>query len=146
MIFRRKARRARSNRRDQTGEGLIDEIESFLAGNALRSYVDSGLPVPPWANINWLAHGEPAELRERVRLEYGLERLEGTWAWAVSTVARELLEAGGADPVVVRLQRDCLVPIELALLERGDRGFLPSRLVSIGIPRLRSHPMARHTS
>jgi hypothetical protein len=140
MIFRRKARR------DQTGDGLVEEIESFLTGNALRSYVASGLPVPTWANINWLAHGEPAELRERVRLEYGLERLEGSWAWAVSTVARELLEAGGADPVVVRLQRDCLVPIELALLEQGDREFLPARLVSIGIPRLRAHPMARHTS
>jgi hypothetical protein len=140
MIFRRKSRR------DEAGDGLIEEIESFLAGYALRSYLDLGLAVPAWANINWLAHGRTADLRERVRLEYGLERLEGSWAWAVSTVARELLEAGREDSVVLRLQRDCLVPMELALLDQGGRGFLPSHLVAIGVPRLRAHPMARHSS
>jgi len=140
MIFRRRARR------EETGDGLVDEIESFLAGNAVRPYLDSGLPVPAWANLNWLAHGRPAELRERVRLESGLRRMEGTWAWAVSTVARELLEAGREDAVVLCLQRDCLVPMELALLDQGGRGFLPSHLVTLGIPRVRAHPMAHHPS
>jgi hypothetical protein len=140
MIFRRKTRR------NEAVDGLVGEIESFLAGNALRSYLDSGLAVPAWANVNWLAHGRPTDVRERVRLEYGLERLEGSWAWAVSTVARELLDAGREDSVVLRLQRDCLVPMELALLDQGGRGFLPSHFVTLGVPRLRAHPMARHSS
>ena len=47
-----------TGRKDQTGDGLIDEIESFLAGNACGPTSTLGLPVPAWANINWLAHGE----------------------------------------------------------------------------------------
>jgi hypothetical protein len=135
-VFRR--RRGRPGRDEQL---LLDEVEEFLAGRALLRYRGADPAMPVWVAANWLAHAEPSTIEERVRYETGLQRLGGSWEWAVSTLARELVALAGWRPEVVRqLQRDCFVPIELAVLERSRADMLPLHLVTLGLARLRTHP------
>jgi len=116
---------------------LVDEVEAFLRGRAGRSSAGGGAAVA----ANWLAHAEPTAIEERVRYESGLRRPGGTWDWAISTLARELVELAGARHDVMRqLQHDCLVPVELALLEGGGGDVQPRTLVTLGLSRLRAHP------
>ncbi len=130
-------RRSRSARQEQV---LLDETEEFLAGRVLLRYGEAGRPLPVWVAANWLAHAEPAAIEARVRYEAGLQRLGGSWEWAVTTLARELVELAGRRPEVVRqLQRDCLVPVELAVLDQGRADLLPLHLVALGRARLRGH-------
>lgn len=127
-------------------DGPVREAEALLAGGARHGYPLTQVPVPAWTEVNWLAHADPALIGQRVRYESGLHRPQGTWAWATGLVARELLDLAAWRPeLVVQLQRECLVPIELWLLERDHHGLAPDQFVSVGIERLRSHPRDRRT-
>jgi len=122
---------------------LLDEVEEFLGGRSLHRYRGAPTAMPVWVAANWLAHAEPATIEERVRYETGLQRLGGSWEWAISTLARELVALAGWRPDVVRqLQRDCFVPLELDVLEQGREDMLPRHLVTVGLARLRTHPGA----
>jgi hypothetical protein len=136
--------RRRGNKGRRAGKRLIDEVESFLAGRALDRYRSTGATPPAWAEINWLAHGEPSDILDRVRYELGLKRLPGSWPWAVSTLAQELfVDAGARTETIRRLQRDCLIPMEMALMRHAHQDFPPEHFVALGVPRLRAHPSAR---
>jgi hypothetical protein len=50
---------------------LVSEGESFLTGRALELYRHSGLIIPVWAPLNWLAHGAPEELSDLACREWG---------------------------------------------------------------------------
>lgn len=122
-----------------------DECAAFLDGQALHLYETNGLVAPAWAHVNWIAHCEPTTIVDQVRGELGLHRPPGGWQWAISTIARELIEKAGASEVAIRiLQRECLIPMELALLGGNSAGFLPNHLVTLGVPRLRAYPFAPH--
>jgi hypothetical protein len=132
MFFRRRARTGR----------VLEEAEGILTGQARCRYHGTAHP-PVWTEVNWLAHADPAAIRDRVGYESGLRRLDDSWEWATTTLARELLErAGWQRDVVVQLQRDCLVPIELTLLDDVGNDLLPRHLVTLAIARIRSHPCA----
>ena len=137
MFPRRRARRVRDE------QELLDEVEEFLGGRSLHRYRGSAAAMPVWVAANWLAHADPSTIEERVRYETGLQRLGGSWEWAISTLARELVALAGWRPEMVRqLRRDCFVPIELAVLEQGRGDLLPLHLVAMGLARLRTHPGA----
>jgi hypothetical protein len=132
------------NRRSESR--LAAEAETFLAGGGREGWTPDR-PMPPWMHINWLAHSTPSEIEERARAEWGLTRPSGSWGWAVSTVARELYVCShGDDGLVLQLQRDCLIPMELSLMDPERREFLPEQLVALGVPRLHAHPRVRGTS
>ena len=138
MIFRRGVRSQRHARR------CVAECGAFLEGRALFVYLANGCAVPTWARVNWIAHVDPSAVIDRYRSEHGLRRLEHSWPWATSTLTNEMVEIAGADRDVIRqLQRDCLVPMELTLLQSGGGGFGPEHLVAQGVPSLRAHPAAK---
>lgn len=125
-------------------ECLAGRTESILAGQVRGRYVDEGLPVPPWAELNWLAHAQPSDIRACAAGRPGLNEPTGTWPWALRILARELVAHAdeNQDPIV-ELQRQCLIPMELTLMGHGSVGFLPKHLVALGVLRLRSHGHAR---
>jgi hypothetical protein len=128
-------------RRGRTGP-VLEEAEEILTGQARCRY-HGAHPPPVWTEVNWLAHADPSAIRDRVGYETGLRRLDDSWEWATTTLARELLDrAGWQRDIVVQLQRDCLVPIELTLLDDVGNDLLPRHLVALAVARLRSHPCA----
>ena len=118
---------------------LVNEAEAFLGGHARDTYQGARLPIPGWAELNWLAHAETEAVLARVRSEACLdESRQGSWEWAVDVLASTLVEAaGGSQSIVARVQRDCIIPMELALLAAGCRFCLPTHLVALGVPRIR---------
>ena len=110
----------------------------------MRLYRARRLSPPAWVHLNRVAHALPSEIITRARSEMGLGPLTGTWAWATSTLARELLNGSGGDVTIVdQMQRDCLVPMELALMHPGREHVLPRHVVILGVPRLHAHPSGR---
>ena len=82
-----------------------------------------------WARVNWLAHGSPSDLTTQGP---GKGRLEqpplGSWAWAVDELAREIVDfAQGNGSLIERLQRECMIPLEMALLNPQFWPALPAR-------------------
>jgi hypothetical protein len=145
VVHWRKTSSGQSGARRQA-RSLVQETESFLCGRVRDRYVEQGLSVPPWAELNWLAHAEPSDVRARAAQQPGQET-KGTWSWATGILARELVSnAGGKQDAMLELQRQCLIPMELTLMGQGGNGFLPKHLVALGVPRLRSHPGMRSPS
>jgi hypothetical protein len=129
---------------DGWGRELVDEAAALLAGGIVQVYLAADVPLPAWANLNWIAHGPPSEIVERAKSEAGLCRPAGSWAWVTSTFAHELDVGSGGDPdIVEQLQRDCLIPMELALMRPGHDNVLPEHAVVLGVPRLHAHPSVR---
>jgi hypothetical protein len=134
----------RSRRATTEATKLIEETTALLMGRAMSFYQVRKRQPPAWVHLNWIAHGQASEIIERARSETGLNRPSGTWAWATSTFARELLVSSKGDLFTVeQLQRDCLVPIELALMRGGREDVHPEQVVALGIPHLLSHPSVR---
>ena len=107
-------------------EAMCRRIAAFLNGRALEIYGANGLLAPTWAQVNWIAHGEPTAIKDQVRSELGLRRPPGTWPWAITTMARELLaRADNSNPAIRLLQREYLIPMEFALLRTDSGCFLP---------------------
>jgi len=120
---------------------FADECAAFLAGNVLEVYGTAPI-VPEWAQINWIAHADPAELADGVRRAAGSRRPRGSWPRAVLAVARELVGTCRGDPGAIRLlQRECLVPMELVLLGETPVRLLPDQFVAPAVPRIRAHAL-----
>lgn len=126
-LAKRKARRA-----------LIIETESFLSGTAQELYVLDAKPVPAWARLNALAHGSPEALEAMAANLRGLDSF-GTWSWAISTLAHELLDVveHGSRPLA-QVQRASIVPLELVLLAPGAAEPSPRMLVAVGTAAIRA--------
>lgn len=126
---------------------LVEETSALLTGRAMRFYQVRKLSPPAWAYLNWIAHGDASEIIDRARSETGLSRPKGTWLWASSTLAHEILVGSkGRLSTVEQLQRDCLVPIELALMHPGRERVLPEHVVAVGVPHLLAHPSVQSAS
>jgi hypothetical protein len=105
-------RRERGRRLDDLDEtDFADECTAFLAGHWAEQREDRGGPLPPWAWLNPIAHGELEEVRAlaaTVSPTSGVERLQ-------ATVAKAVLNAVAASDLP-RIQHDVLVPLELQLM------------------------------
>jgi hypothetical protein len=122
---------------------LVRETEALLTGRARIGFIAAGLSIPVWAEINWLAHANPSEIVSLARDELSLKGPDGSWAWAISTVARELFrDAGAKTDTIRRLQCDCIIPMEISLMREVPEQFLPIDFVSLGLLRIRAHPSA----
>jgi len=75
--------------------------------------------VPAWAWLNRLAHGFAAEVRA---LAAEGASLDDHWDGAIRFLAGELVARAPDDRSMATLQRDALVPLELAMAARRGRG------------------------
>ncbi len=105
-------------------ERLVADIETFLSGRYLAELRERGEPVPDWAWLNPLAHGDVGELEQLRHAEVLAIRPRRSWpeqAWrtAQRLLARDLLQIVGDDADALRcVQHTVLVPFELELMER----------------------------
>ncbi|MDE3085805.1 MAG: hypothetical protein KGJ77_03475 [Acidobacteriota bacterium] len=106
--------------REQQGEGawgdelrLVEEAEAFLGGWLIEETADWWQPLPGWVLLNVLAHAKRGDIGRLT---------DGRRGWALAYLAEEVLEAAPTRGQLVELQREALVPLELALLGDGDPG------------------------
>lgn len=110
------------------GSPIGSECEIFLAGRYAEHLQSSGRTVPAWAWLNRLAHGSIADLRS---LASGLGgRQPDPLSAAVRFLAGEVLARTDDADSLAALQRDALVPEELALANRGREPISAGQLVS----------------
>ncbi len=140
MIWRSRSRM----RREQAEVVLVEEAEAFLTGRYEAAVTRGASGVPVWARVNWLAHAPPSDLTA-LTLDGRLEPTpRGSWAWAVHELTLEIVElAQGNRSLIERLQRECMIPLEMALLDPHLWSALPAEVVLLALNRLRSHPVAR---
>ena len=122
----------------------MEEAEAFLTGRYEAAVTRGAGGVPVWARVNWLAHASPSGLTA-LALDGRLEPTPlGSWAWAVHELARVIVElAQGNDSLIERLQRECMIPLEMTLLNPQFWPALPAEVVILAVNRLRSHPVVR---
>lgn len=140
---------ARRRTKDGTGGndlGLAEDCEAFVAGRYAEHLERLGCPVPTWAWLNGLAHGDLDRLESLAagRLKQvgwhrsGL-RLASTWPSAVAFLAGEVLDlvrSGRAD--LGELQLRVLRPLEEDVWCRPERHpHRPNQLVSAVLADLR---------
>ena len=119
--------------------GPVEEASALLSGGLTANDED-----PVWAQLNCLAHGDPVWLvRDREgRRGCGRERL-GSWARTRSDILEELVDLGAGHPAAIEhLQRACLIPLELRLMDPTFSTLLPHEVLVLALTRLRAHPIA----
>ncbi len=108
------------------GPQLVRECEAFLSGRLAEEMELTEQPVPAWAWLNMLAHGNIRQMRAMaggalVRPIAGLE----AWQRGLGFLAREVLAVLDEHRCSVEdLQRQVLVPLELEMTT--DPGWVES--------------------
>ena len=102
---------------------LADETEAFLAGSLAELVAAQGRSLPPWLLINRLAHADLDELRRVARGQAAPVVVldappshDRAWALAEEALVMHLLSADSDPAEIRRIQREDLVPLELALI------------------------------
>jgi hypothetical protein len=126
------------------GAELAAETEAFFSGGYIKKLQSVGDPLPGWAWLNCLAHGELVDVQSlqtvAVAENDGQDGGEVSWESAQRVLASELLDLTDNDPVLLsRLQRRVLVPLELQMMRtEADRGLGAFELVQSSRAALRS--------
>jgi hypothetical protein len=107
---------------------VVEDCEAFLAGRYVELCESRGEPVPVWAWLNLLAHGNEDDLRAAA----GRRATAVRWRQAQTFLAGELVDLVDAARVpLAAFQRDVLVPLELDVIScPGASRWLPGQLVS----------------
>jgi hypothetical protein len=93
---------------------VVREADRLLQGRTVESYISRRERVPAWSLIGLLGHGSRVDL---LRLAAPSSRSDpGGWSGTVARLAGDLVRRTADDRALVRLQRLCLVPLELSLL------------------------------
>lgn len=105
-------KRARPEKAEERAETeLGEECALFLAG-AYRDFLEAhDRPIPAWAWINSLAHGDRANAERAAAMRNGEETPDAL----VAEIAAAALTALKNGATLESLQRNTLVPLELAL-------------------------------
>ena len=116
------------------------EASALLTGQ-LES---AGTGIPAWARVNLLAHARPLRIiHERDERRRGAPEPLGSWARTRSDLLEELVDlAGGRSEHIEQLQRACLIPLELRLMEPCFANLLPSEVLVLALTRLHAHPIS----
>ncbi|MDY7106269.1 MAG: hypothetical protein S0880_34230 [Actinomycetota bacterium] len=118
------------------------DCEAMLTGAAAERLMRTGRPVPPWAWVNLLAHGSAADLRRPPMMAASLA--ERPWCRARAHLAGQLARTVDADVApLARLQREVLVPLELALLDDPSIAPSPTAVVHLVLRALDPHGRLR---
>jgi len=124
---------------------LVAECEEFLFGRYAQYLRDESRPVPTWAWLNVLAHGNEEDIAALAASEPPRRSSPDTvWQEALAFLAQELMnEATRRGLPLASLQRSTLVPLELELAGRwGPVCVQPVEFVSSVLTALTRH----HTS
>lgn len=106
--------RWRRRQKDRTAEQrLATEAAAYLTGDITVV----GRRAPTWVLMSRVAHADLARLVATAAAGRGAE--PGSWEAGVAYLATEILTVSPDADSLARLQRDALLPLELALLE-GD--------------------------
>jgi hypothetical protein len=93
---------------------LISESEAYVSGTFQDYLHESGRPVPAWAWINGLAHGDPSEIRRIA----GCPDPSGGPQAVVAHIAGQVLTRVERGPETLEaLQHRLLIPLESALAD-----------------------------
>jgi hypothetical protein len=124
--------------RDRSGVQLVTETEAFLAGRIGEVVLGLPLAGEAWIPVNRLAHAPARELlADSCRSRRGGPPW-GSWAWALQTVLGEMRDAAdGREDRMQELQRGCIVPYELSVLEASYPATAPVDLVAEVVSDLR---------
>ena len=103
---------------DALGGVLVQDCEALLDGHYVERLIAVGLPVPPWAWMNLLAHGSEADLRRAGggmagHPSVGLRDFHEARARVAADVLAVAAEVGSLSA----LQAAVLVPMELAMAD-----------------------------
>lgn len=126
------------------GAELAAETEAFFSGGYIKKLQSAGDPLPGWAWLNCVAHGELGDVQSLQTVAVAEnDRQDGgevSWESAQRLLASELLDLTDNDPVLLsRLQRRVLVPLELQMMRtEADRGLGAFELVQSFRAALRS--------
>jgi hypothetical protein len=93
---------------------VVREAEKLLEGRTIEGYINRQERVPAWSLVSLLAHATRADL---CRLSAPIaEHDPAGWSGTIARLAGELVDRSYDEASLLRLQRDCLIPIELRLL------------------------------
>lgn len=126
-VARRVLSRKNPSETDSGQSRLVAEIEAFLSGELVAELSQRGDPVPDWAWLNTLAHGDlchVARLRRPtlLRVDRTGDWTADAWRTAQGLLAKDLLELSRSDSeALTRLQRTVLVPLELELIQAEEQ-------------------------
>jgi len=119
---------------------LAAEAEAFLAGRVRDVLREQMEPVPAWAAVNVLAHGDLDTLHRLVAGVASGEPSLDMWAEPLAVLATQILVLADEEPASLgELQRQVLVPFEARLLARHETRISPSQLVVSCRAALRHH-------
>ena len=125
---------------------LTEEATALLTGHIMTVALRAGTGTPAWAQVNFLAHGRPALLLRQFELEQQrLPHRIGSWPRTKSDILQELvvLAAGRPERIEV-LQRGCLIPVEIRLMESSSITVQPSDVLALALALLHAHPLGLH--
>lgn len=107
--------------RDPVDGGLADECDAFLTGRYAEYRRDVGQPIPAWAWINELAHRDPEDIVVLAIGDREPGRVLAPWTPVVDDLAGSLAAQAGSLAEMGTMQRAALVPLELSVIETGQR-------------------------
>lgn len=106
---------------------VVADAEAFLGGAYCDLLRLSGAPIPGWAQLNALAHGDVTDIRRIRRGSRAKELItngnwfEQSWSSARRVLAGEIMALVDGDPEELsRVQRHVLIPLEFRLMRERD--------------------------
>ena len=105
-------------------EQLVEESAGFVMGRLPGCLAEDHQPIPTWARINPLAHGDETTLHEIAANRPSDSTLsEREWRKALSYLASEVeLSRAHAGVSLLEVQREVLIPVELSLVKEPCDG------------------------
>ncbi len=117
-----------SRRRSSGADDPTADLAAFLLGRSASFFQARREPVPPWASLNAVAHGDADAVAALSRGDDPVARI----ATALSRQAR------GEPGSIRQLQTDLLVPLELALLSGRVSAADSQGVAKVAIAALRT--------
>ena len=110
---------------------VATELEAFINGRYVEWCLEREKAVPTWAWLNRFAHGSEAQIAIWLIACAPTPATPG-WPSAMTEIARAVIRAAAAAGGLRPVQRDTLIPLELALVGSDHQPELtPGQLVAL---------------
>jgi len=125
---------------------LVSDCEAFLLGSYAQLLDERSEPVPVWAWTNLLAHGTGEDLAWATSDVHGGRFSSRRWRVARAFAASEVLAAVERGATLADVQREVLVPAELAIADqRGAWAWTPQQWLETVRSAIRASPYSSRT-
>ena len=122
----------------EMAKNVLAEADAIMSGHA-RRFWNGAHALPAWNTLNQLAHSDVMTLRTLADRPVRWK----DWDGVTSSLAADIVTLAGNQPdAMLRLQRVCIIPLELRLLAcgRSTRGWGPAYVLEACRTRLQSVP------